>query len=146
MKFLRIFFFVILMSVAGKSLAANPGSNYGCLVWNERLYTHYLTDAYAPNNAYWGPFHYYDELGPSYQVDYGSSGCGKVNPSNFAQFLATGQTCFVSVAGGYRQGVLGTYNKAALCELPIDDYVLPFLLLSGGLGYWLLTKKTPLTV
>lgn len=123
-----------------KLLAANPGSNYGCLDFGSpvKFYTNWTsTLTSAPGNPGWmSSFQAYDANPQVYDVIYGPVECGQVNPSNSLQSAShEGQsTCFIFRDGIWSQGGLRTYTVAEVVPCPIDDhvaYLLVFILLSG---------------
>lgn len=116
-----LFFVLSFFSVK----AANPGANYGCLVWNNALYTNYWKDDTYSN--WGGNYHYYDDASGFYSIIYGSTQCGQINPNN--SFHGIGQNCFVSINGVITQGGLGTFDtgEVTLCEtenVPLDSNII----------------------
>jgi hypothetical protein len=124
----KIIFFALLFTlslISIKSSASDPGPSYSCLVPNEAVYTNWLKTDFAPGNAFWGPWQYYDTTGVNYTVDYNQGNypsCGYVNPGT--QFSESGQVCFVQKGfNTYSQGALGQLHDLTVCNAPIDDSI-----------------------
>ncbi len=127
---LGIFFFgTFLLFTSLASRASNPGSSYGCLVWDKGVYTTYQKTDYAPGNPYWGPFPYYTTAGTVYTITYSHgnypqcNGC--INPNY--QFTSSGH-CFVTIGGLPIQGALGTIHHMNSIDVPLDHFTWIILL------------------
>lgn len=144
MKFLKLFLPFLFITISQTSFAANPGANYGCLIWNNTIYTNWVKTDYAPGNPYWGPWNYYKSGGTMYTVTYSDgkyptcTGC--VNPNY--QFDTNNVTCFVTLPDNtVHQGSLGRVHSIPSVNVPIDDYAWVLALLASGLGAMLISKN-----
>lgn len=153
LKSIKLFFLLIVLFPM-LAVAGNPGSNYGCLVWNSRFYVNswYKTDT-APGNPYWGPHEYYDaKLGQSYSVvDNGNNACGTINP--YTGGSSTNGSCFVLVGNdpsspsSYSQGEVRSYTIGSVTPcppatpVPLDSNTLFLVLASGIFATYMLGKR-----
>ncbi|MFD0941779.1 hypothetical protein [Pedobacter boryungensis] len=142
MRFLRSLFILTLFTLLSNTSFATTVSGYGCRI-GDVVFTQYLGSTY-----FWGTtYKVYNRNGQVYSVDYSpGQQCNYIESNNIYD---QGRQCWVNTyvnpmnnQDGASYGTY-VYYSVDICNvnLPLDDYVWIMVLVAGGVGAYVISKK-----